>query len=91
MAKVSAHGAHEMAKWQVLIHNGEGISRWLFVLRSDGVLLRRLANLTSDDGYRPLSSGYTTVGRFTKTESHKWAEQVEARLTRLYGNVERVK
>lgn len=55
MAKINARGAHEVARWEAFytstdITPGEESStttRWLFLLRSDGKLLSRLADNAS--------------------------------------------
>ena len=52
MAKINARGAHEVARWEAstpsptITPGDESIrtTRWLFLLRSDGKVLRRLAD-----------------------------------------------
>jgi hypothetical protein len=53
MAKINARGAHEVARWEAFYTSRDDESgastttRWLFLLRSDGKLLSRLADNAS--------------------------------------------
>lgn len=53
MAKINARGAHEVARWEAFRfipadeHGPAQNVRWLYLLRSDGKLLRRLADNAS--------------------------------------------
>lgn len=56
MAKINARGAHEVARWEGIFtgerDGGETVQyRFLFLLRSDGKVLRRLADKDLNGGY----------------------------------------
>lgn len=70
MAKINARGAHEVARWEGIYTvtditpGDESIrtTRWLFLLRSDGKVLRRLAD-------KDLSGGYSIFLSFKATDN----------------------
>ena len=53
MAKISARGATEVARVEILTEAAGGMGRWrtVYVLRSDRVILRKTKNIKGD-GYR---------------------------------------
>lgn len=85
MAKINARGAHEVARWEGIFNYGDGeTSRFLFLLRSDGKVLRRLAD-------KNLSGGYSIFASFKPTDNKTQdgarklteAELIEARKFRV--------
>jgi hypothetical protein len=70
MAKINARGAREVARWEAfytvtdITPGDESIrtTRWLFLLRSDGKVLRRLAD-------QDLSGGYSIFASFKPTDN----------------------
>lgn len=69
MAKISARGAHEVAKVRASQTFGEdkGPTTFLFALRSDGAILRRLVSYVDDNGaVQKVSGGYSIVAKGAK-------------------------
>lgn len=62
MAKINARGAHEVARWEAFSTSPVGTTRWLFLLRSDGKLLTRLA-----DNATGLMGNYSIAATFKPT------------------------
>lgn len=60
MAKLGARGAYEVAKVRGVRDEEDGPTVYLFALRSDGAILRRLVSYANPDGsiYK-VSSGYS--------------------------------
>jgi hypothetical protein len=90
MAKISANGAREQARWRITLNEGDeypgGVmdhgAEYLYVLRTDGVLLSRVVKI---DG-KTVPGTYKVTGRVkAETPMDDREDKVEAYLGKRFG------